>query len=290
METVLSPKDRATARRAIEHHYDVGNEFYALWLDAGMSYSCAMWPEEQHDIDLDSAQLRKLDYHLAESKALSAERILDIGCGWGAMLQRLRQRSEVLTHAAGLTLSAEQAAHVTRLGLASVEVAIENWLDHRPAKPYDAMISIGAFEHFATPQDTLTQKRQKYRQFFEFARDNLSKRGRLSLQTIAYLNLDRSQASEFMEQEIFPNADLPTLGDIVEAASGVLEIVRVRNDRLDYARTCDLWARRLKANRERAVELVGQATVKKYERYLQLSSLGFFMEKICLLRLTMQRS
>jgi cyclopropane-fatty-acyl-phospholipid synthase len=290
MEAVLSPKDRATARRAIEHHYDVGNAFYALWLDAGMSYSCAMWPEEQHDVDLANAQLRKLDYHLAESKALSAERVLDIGCGWGAMLQRLRQRSEVLMHAAGLTLSAEQAAHVNALGLSSVEVEIENWLDHRPPKPYDAMISIGAFEHFATPADTVTQKRQKYRQFFEFTRDNLSKRGRLSLQTIAYLNLDRSQASEFMEQEIFPNADLPTLGDIVEAASGVLEIVRVRNDRLDYARTCDLWARRLKANRERAVELVGHATVKKYERYLQLSSLGFFMEKICLLRLTMQRS
>jgi cyclopropane-fatty-acyl-phospholipid synthase len=290
MSAVLDPVDREAAQRAIEHHYDVGNAFYALWLDAGMSYSCAMWPEGQHDTDLEAAQLRKLDHHLGESRALDAERVLDIGCGWGSLIQRLHGRSTQLKHAMGLTLSAEQAAHVRGLGLPGVDVRIENWLDHHPAEPYGAMISIGAFEHFATPDDTVADKRMKYRRFFEFARDHLVRRGRLSLQTIAYLNLDRSQASEFMEQEIFPNADLPTLTDIVDAASGVMEVVRVRNDRLDYARTCDLWARRLKAQREQAIALVGIDTVKRYERYLQLSSLGFFMEKICLLRITLQRS
>ncbi|MGM9515895.1 class I SAM-dependent methyltransferase [Roseateles sp. DB2] len=290
MDAVLSsPVDRAAAQRAIEHHYDVGNAFYALWLDAGMSYSCALWPEHQHDADLESAQQRKLDYHLAESRALDASRVLDIGCGWGSLLHRLQARSEQLTHATGLTLSAEQASHVRSLGLPGVEVRLENWLDHTPDQPYGAMISIGAFEHFATPDDTVAEKRAKYRRFFEFARDHLQRRGRLSLQTIAYLNLDRSQASEFMEQQIFPNADLPTLPDIVEAASGVMEIVRVRNDRLDYARTCELWAHRLKARRAEAIALVGLDTVKRYERYLQLSSLGFFMGKICLLRLTLQR-
>lgn len=289
MSAVLAPVDRVAAQRAIEHHYDVGNAFYALWLDAGMNYSCAMWPEGQHDADLESAQLRKLDHHLAESRALEATRVLDIGCGWGSLLQRLRQRSPQIQHAMGLTLSAEQAVHVRALGLPGVDVRLENWLDHHPAEPYGAMISIGAFEHFATPEDSVAERRLKYKRFFEFAGDNLTRRGRLSLQTIAYLNLDRSQASEFMEKEIFPNADLPTLTDIVDAASGVMEVVRVRNDRLDYARTCELWARRLKANREQAVALVGVDTVKRYERYLQMSSLGFFMEKICLLRLTLQR-
>jgi len=290
MSSVTAPIDRVAAQKAIEHHYDVGNAFYALWLDAGMSYSCAMWPEDQQDTDIDAAQLRKLDYHLTESRAIEAKRVLDIGCGWGSLVTRLTERNQKLQHAMSLTLSAEQAAHVRALGLPGVDVKRENWLDHQPEEPYDAMISIGAFEHFATPDDTVVEKRAKYRRFFEFVRNHLKRHGRLSLQTISYLNLDRSQASTFMEKEIFPNADLPTLADIVEAAAGVMEVVHLRNDRLDYARTCEIWAKRLKANREQAVALVGADTVKRYERYLQLSSLGFFMGKICLLRLTLQRS
>lgn len=290
MSSVTAPIDRVAAQKAIEHHYDVGNAFYALWLDAGMSYSCAMWPEDQQDTNIDAAQLRKLDYHLTESRAIEAKRVLDIGCGWGSLVTRLTERNQKLQHAMSLTLSAEQAAHVRALGLPGVDVKRENWLDHQPEEPYDAMISIGAFEHFATPDDTVVEKRAKYRRFFEFVRNHLKRHGRLSLQTISYLNLDRSQASTFMEKEIFPNADLPTLADIVEAAAGVMEVVHLRNDRLDYARTCEIWAKRLKANREQAVALVGTDTVKRYERYLQLSSLGFFMGKICLLRLTLQRS
>lgn len=290
MSSVTAPIDRVAAQKAIEHHYDVGNAFYALWLDAGMSYSCAMWPEDQQDTNIDAAQLRKLDYHLTESRAIEAKRVLDIGCGWGSLVTRLTERNKKLQHAMSLTLSAEQAAHVRALGLPGVDVKRENWLDHQPEEPYDAMISIGAFEHFATPDDTVVEKRAKYRRFFEFVRNHLKRHGRLSLQTISYLNLDRSQASTFMEKEIFPNADLPTLADIVEAAAGVMEVVHLRNDRLDYARTCEIWAKRLKANREQAVALVGTDTVKRYERYLQLSSLGFFMGKICLLRLTLQRS
>lgn len=290
MSLVVAPIDRVAAQEAIKYHYDIGNAFYALWLDAGMSYSCAMWPEGQNDTDIEAAQLRKLDYHLTESRAIEAKRVLDIGCGWGSLITRLTERNPKLQHAMGLTLSAEQAAHVRDLGLPSVNVKIENWLDHQPVEPYDAMISIGAFEHFAAPEDTVAEKRAKYRRFFEFVRDHLNRHGRLSLQTIAYLNLDRNQASAFMEKEIFPNADLPTLTDITEAAAGVMEVVLVRNDRLDYARTCEIWVQRLKANREQAVALVGTETVKRYERYLQLSSLGFFMGKICLLRLTLQRS
>ena len=77
---------------AIRHHYDVGNDFWRIWLDPTMSYSCAMW--ENPDDDLERAQRRKLDYHVAEARAAGAPRVLDVGCGWGAVLMHLVGRSE----------------------------------------------------------------------------------------------------------------------------------------------------------------------------------------------------
>jgi cyclopropane-fatty-acyl-phospholipid synthase len=110
----------------------------------------------------------------------------------------------------------------------------------------------------------------------------------LSLQTIAYANMSRDDASQFMQQEIFPNADLPTLAEITAAAEGVFEVKSIHNGRLDYAWTCEQWARRLRAHRDEASSLVGPDVVARYERYLKLSALGFRMGKICLLRLVLQ--
>lgn len=290
MPAILTSSDRAAAQRAIEHHYDISNEFYKLWLDTSMTYSCAMWVDGQYDANLEEAQLRKIDYHLSASHALKSTRVLDVGCGWGSLLQRLHEKNSMLKYATGLTLSTQQIAHIKSLNLPNIDIRQENWLDHHPPKPYDAIISIGAFEHFSTPEDSVEEKRAKYRKFFEFARSNLVSGGRLSLQTIAYLNMERSQANKFMEKDIFPNSDLPDLTDIIAAAAGTLEILQIRNDRLDYAHTCELWAHRLKAKRQQAVKLVGIDTVKRYERYLQMSSLGFFMKKICLFRIILQHN
>lgn len=100
--------------------------------------------------------------------------------------------------------------------------------------------------------------------------------------------MTREDASEFMRREIFPDADLPTLAEIAAAADRIFEIQSVRNDRLDYAWTCEQWARRLHMHREAAERAAGPETVARYERYLKLSALGFRMGKICLLRLVMQ--
>jgi cyclopropane-fatty-acyl-phospholipid synthase len=275
--------DRTTeAAAAVRHHYDVGNEFYRLWLDSSLSYSCAV-PDGVQDT-LEAAQERKLRYHLDAIRADSAESVLDIGCGWGAILQRLA-RAHHVQRSVGLTLSEEQAAFVRSRDYPGVEVRKENWMRYEPDTRFDGIVSIGAFEHFATPDDSPAEKVRVYQEFFTRCWNWLNADGVLSLQTIAYGNMARENASEFMQQEIFPNADLPTLAEITAAADGIFEVQSVSNGRLDYAWTCEQWARRLRAHRAAAIDVVGPDVVARYERYLKLSALGFRMGKICLLRL-----
>ncbi|GAA3790394.1 SAM-dependent methyltransferase [Amycolatopsis tucumanensis] len=268
----------AEAAAAVRHHYDVGDDFYALWLDRSMTYSCAM-PDSPDDT-LDAAQDRKLRFHL--DAIGDARHVLDVGCGWGSVLQRLSGRG---ARAVGLTLSPRQAAYVGSRGYPGVSVRIEHWLHHEPAAPYDGIVSIGAFEHFAAPGD---DKVAVYRDFFTRCRGWLREEGVLSLQTIAYANMSATDASEFMRQEIFPDADLPTLAEITAAAEGIFEVQSVHNGRMAYAWTCEQWARRLRARRAEAIEVAGREVVARYERYLKLSALGFRMGKIGLLRIVLR--
>ncbi|WP_432855183.1 class I SAM-dependent methyltransferase [Amycolatopsis sp. CA-161197] len=285
--TVSTPGTVPTAELAagaIRHHYDVGDEFYRLWLDSSLTYSCAM--REDAGDTLEAAQERKLQYHLDAIDATDAEAVLDIGCGWGALLQRLTGPHRV-RRAVGLTLSERQAAYVAEQDHPGVEVELESWTDYEPDTRFDGIVSIGAFEHFARPDDSPEEKTGVYRHFFSRCRDWLTPAGALSLQTIAYANMSRDDASCFMQQEIFPDADLPTLAEITAAAEGLFEVRSMHNARLDYAWTCEQWARRLRAHREEAVALVGPEVVARYERYLKLSALGFRMGKIGLLRLVL---
>lgn len=270
------------ATSAIRHHYDVGREFYRVWLDESMTYSCAMWAGE--DDTLRDAQERKLRFHLDAIRAHEASSVLDIGCGWGSILKRLAEDHGV-QRSVGLTLSDDQATFVRLAGYPGVEVRTESWMDYEPDARFDGIVSIGAFEHFATPDDSPSERARVYREFFTRCRGWLTDDGALSLQTVAYANMSREDASRFIQEEIFPNADLPLLAEIATAAEGIFEARLIRNDRLDYARTLEAWARGLRRHRDEAVDLVGRDMVATYERYLKLSALGFRMGKLCLLRL-----
>jgi len=275
------------SRAAIQYHYDLSNDFYALWLDETRTYSCALWHGPEDPADLATAQRRKIDYHIRESGAVGQRRVLDIGCGWGATLRRLTGDHGVV-EAVGLTLSDAQADFIEAQQSRGVGVRRESWATHQPAQPYDAIISVGAFEHFAKPTESVPERIAVYRGFFERATSWLNPAGGLSLQTIAYGTMRPEEANAFMKSQIFPDAELPRLSDIVAAAEGVMEIVAVRNDRMDYSRTCALWLERLRAKRAAALKMVGSETVQRYEQYLKLATVGFRMGKLNLLRLSLR--
>lgn len=273
---------------AIRHHYDVGNDFWQVWLDPTMSYSCAMWVDPADD--LETAQRRKLDFHAGQASAAGAARVLDIGCGWGAQLMHLVGSQDV-KHAVGLTLSDAQAEYLRALAPSNVEVLVRSWSDYEPTEPFDAVISVGAFEHFARQGLSAEEQVEAYRRFFGACRNWLKPGGRLSLQTIAYGDIprDRPLRDRFIVDEIFPESELPRLADIARAAEMELEIERVRNDRDDYVKTLRAWLGRIKERRDDAIAASSEETVARYERYLRMFAYSMELGAFTLLRLTMRR-
>ena len=281
-----------TSARAIQRHYDVGNDFYRLWLDAGMVYSGAKWADGD---DLERAQVRKLDHHVAAARAAGAARVLDVGCGWGALLERLTVHHGV-QHAVGLTLSEAQRELVQARGLPRVDVHLQSWAEHEVREPYDAIVSIGAFEHFARLEMSEQQKVEAYAAFFRKCWALLRRGGRLSLQTFAYgaararTDAVGAESTRFLASEIFEETDPPTLANLAEAAVGAFEIVALENDRLGYARTCSEWSARLRRARPQAIALAGEQVYERYQRYLDYAAIGFTTGNLDLYRVTMQRT
>lgn len=254
--------------QAIEAHYDLGNDFFALWLDPTMTYTSALWD----GVDtLEAAQLQKIDFLLEAAGARDANRLLDVGCGWGGAMRRAIERFGV-QHAHGLSLSRTQSEWIPG---PNPSVAIESWEDHEPEQPYDAIISVEAFEAFARRGLDPAVKLAVYRRFFDRCHAWLKPGGRLALQVIAYGNAGPEDFDEFIAAEVFPESDLPTFAELAGAIHRRFEVVTLHNRRQDYARTLRAWLANLKANRASAVELQGEAVVKRFEQYLRLSIFMF---------------
>lgn len=271
----------ATAE-SIRHHYDLSNDFFALWLDADRTYTCALWDLDDPTESLETAQRRKLDYLVDGARAAGAHRVLDVGCGWGSLLKRLVETHGV-ENAVGLTLSNSQARRLEQLALPNTEVRVENWLDHEPAEKYDAIISIGAFEHFARTGLSRAERIAAYRVFFDRCRQWLPRGGRIALQTNIKGNnvqMDKQTVRDllFIIDVIFPESEIPALSEVVESSEKLFDVVTVRNDPDHYARTLQEWLDRLRANRAAAVECAGEENVANYERYLG-STVGHFRNR-----------
>jgi cyclopropane-fatty-acyl-phospholipid synthase len=288
-----SPKHhppRGATSEDIEAHYDLGNDFYGLWLDEELSYSCALWDFDDPTDTLEQAQTRKLEYHIERANVSDGGRILDVGCGWGSLLRALNG-SATRSQATGLTLSRAQADWILRDPIPSTDVRIESWFDHAPTEPYDGIISIGAFEHFADPSMDTKAKVNLYRDFFSRCSQWLVPGGRMSLQTIAYGICDESTRNRLsaMSSLVFPGSELPTLEEIVSASEGLFKLISLRDDSPHYAKTCQAWRTRLRKQLGAAEEKVGRDTARGFFNYLAFAGASFTVGNTVLYRITLEK-
>lgn len=289
MNTALQEDVWGGSPEAIQHHYDAGNNFYQKWLDPTMSYSSALWDEQTDKNDLQRAQINKHLWHINSAGVQNGGRLLDIGCGWGSQIQTFYHAAgDNPKSAVGLTLAKEQKKYAESRELSGAEFRLESWADHQPEQMYDGIISVGAIEHFAKFQSTHAEKMDVYRTLFERCRSWLDKGGCFSLQSVTYGTLKPEDQNLFIAHEIFPESELPHTYELFQAAEGLFEVTAYRNDRYDYARTCDLWLKNLQKNRDLILSTEGEVMYKRYENYLKLSVAGFLQGKMLLVRLQMR--
>lgn len=281
-------KTTGASPEAIQFHYDLKNDFYALWLDPTMTYTCAFFSPEENETNLIAAQLRKIDYHATSAHITPGARVLDIGCGWGGMLKRFLNHYNA-GEAVGLTLSHEQKNWIEQEPDPRLEIRLENWQDHQPSTPYDAIVSIEALEAFVRPGQSTADRLAIYRHFFSCCRDWLKPGGYFSLQTIAYGNARPEDLDAFISKNIFPESDLPRLAEIAEAIEQQFEIITLINHRQHYLKTIRAWLNAFRQNRAHAVQLVGEQHVKRYEEYLRLCTYIFASGSCDLYRIQLRR-
>ena len=253
-------RPRGVDFKRVQAHYDLSDEFFALFLDPSMTYSCAKF--DAPETTLADAQRAKIDLSLGKCELQPGHRLLDIGCGWGATA--LRAADHYGAKVTGLTLSKNQFANNVRLaaGRPDLQFRLQGWETFE--EPVDRIVSIGAFEHFGRP---------KYPAFFAKCRSLLPPDGVMLLHTITAGkpndDWDFYRFVHFIATEIFPGGDVPPPGLVIESARAAsLEVVHVESLRPHYARTLDCWAANLKAQETRAIELAGEAMYQTYMRYL----------------------
>ena len=280
---------------AIRSHYDVSNSFYELWLGPTMMYSSAMWAGAAAGADLERAQQRKIDFFAAGVlPGPGSGRVLDVGCGWGGNLRRLVEAHRV-TSAVGLTLSPAQLDYLAQHPVPGAEIRLEDWNDHDPGEPYDAIFSFGAFEHFARDGTTGPQRIAAYRRFFRSCRDWLAPGGRLALETIAHdgapdtdAPLGRGPLGDFV-LNLYPESLCPHLGEIVLGFEPFFEVEVLRSDPGDFARTCRAWLTALREREHEAAAAAGEQVVRQFRRYLAASEIQFRTRIVTNYRLILHR-
>jgi len=254
---------RARDAAAIAHHYDLSNDFYALVLGPSMTYSCAVFESPVHSLEQAQAAkyeliCRKLDLH-------PGQRLLDIGCGWGGMVRHAARHHGV--QAVGITVSQRQAEwaekRVADEGLADqVEIRLQDYRD--VDGPYDAISSIGMFEHVGL---------ERLAEYFGVIKRTLRSGGRLLNHGISRPAGDRSNprfnSGGFIDRYVFPDGELHEVGTVVSAIqSSGLEVRHVESLREHYARTLRCWVANLEAHWDEAVALVGEGRSRVWRLYM----------------------
>ncbi|MGA4277145.1 class I SAM-dependent methyltransferase [Ralstonia nicotianae] len=273
----------------IAFHYDVDNHFYGLFLDqAHRAYSCAVWDGAT---TLEEAQQQKLS-RLAHFAGMAAgHHVLDIGCGWGSMLDYAVGLRGAAT-ATGLTLSEDQYSYVLDKASPEITISLISWRDFAPATRFDALVSIGAFEHFASLEDRDNNRhRQVYADFFAWSRAVSTDNARLGLQTIitarAPESLQEVRDTRYLLEHVFPGSALPGMSDIQAGMQDHYDVCECRHIGLDYARTLAQWRLRLQAHRTIIEARYGEALYQHYDHDFQAAERSFQAGVVSLAQLSL---
>lgn len=280
------------SRSDIEYHYDVDNDFFALFLDKKYrAYSCGVWKDAA---DLEQAQEDKLDRLCRYANVSLGHHVIDVGCGWGGLMNRIVDKYPD-THVHGLTLSTEQFDYVNSMRNQQLSVDLSAWQDFSPPeRKFDAIISIGAFEHFASFEDQAAYRhRDIYKAFFDWCQVVSTPDAQIGLQAIVISRAPNSiselRDSRYLLEKVFPGSALPSISDIQAAIVDKYEISAVRRIGLDYARTLSEWNKRLQLHERTIIERYGQALFDHYRTYFDSAQRCFETGYIDLYQVSLRR-
>jgi cyclopropane-fatty-acyl-phospholipid synthase len=285
----------------VEVSYDISNDFFRLWLDERMNYTCAVF--ESPDQPLEAAQLNKLHILSEFAKVTPDKSILDIGCGWGACLEYLSTTRHA-RRAVGVTLSRAMAEETNQRKLPGVECVTADFMQWDTAEKFDGIISICMIDHLCSPEEAREGKAVDiYRAYFKKCAEITKPGSYFGCQAIlrnrtpkmrpwGALPPDTRKDLEdyyFCTKEIFPGGLNPRLDELIQAVNPYWEVLTLHTRREDYRRTTAEWLRRLRLNEALIRQKWGDKVFDDYDRYLSTCVRAFSIHYSSLVQMELRR-
>lgn len=265
-------------RAAIQYHYDVGNDFYSLWLDRNLQYSCGYFPTGTEDVE--AAQELKMEHICRKLRLHEGERLLDIGCGWGGLAIYAAKHFDV--DVLGVTLSKNQKAYadeqIARAGLGErVAVELRDYRDLED-ESFDKLVSVGMFEHVGRSHlsEYFSQTYRLLKPGGLFLNHGISRRAGTDAGRGGLIQGCILGRGLFQQKYIFPDGELTPVSEVnVLAERAGFDVRDVENLREHYALTLRQWVKRLMQHREEAIKVSDEVTYRTWRLYMSASAYGF---------------